>query len=70
MNPQRLLDQFLSPQASAAAGDKVRSATSALSNPSAQVALGGLAAGGLIGALLGNKKARKSIGKLAGGVAG
>lgn len=69
MNPQRLLDQFLGPQTSAAAGDTLRSATSALSQPGAKVALGGLAAGGLLGVLLGSKKARKTIGNLAGGVA-
>ncbi|MEO9903356.1 tellurite resistance TerB family protein [Nisaea sp.] len=32
--------------------------------------VGGLAAGGLLGVLLGNKKARKNVGKFAGGVVG
>lgn len=70
MNPQALLDQFLGAQTTAAAGEKLRSATNSLSGPNAKVALGGVAAGGLFGLLLGNKKARKKVGKLAGGVVG
>ena len=70
MNPQTLLGQFLGPDTRAAAGDKLQSATTALSNPSAKVALGGVAAGGLLGLLVGSKKARKTAGKLAGGVVG
>jgi uncharacterized membrane protein YebE (DUF533 family) len=70
MNPQALLDQFLGSQTTAAAGEKLRSASKGLSSPNTKVALGGVAAGGLLGLLLGNKKARKKAGKLAGGVVG
>jgi len=70
MNPQTLLGQFLGPDTRAAAGDTLKSATSALSSPNAKVALGGVAAGGLLGLLVGSKKARKTAGKLAGGVVG
>lgn len=70
MNPQALLDQLLGSQTTAAAGEKLRSASDSLSSPNAKVALGGVAAGGLLGLLLGNKKARKKVGKLAGGVVG
>nr|WP_316628009.1 DUF533 domain-containing protein [uncultured Brevundimonas sp.] len=70
MNPQTLLGQFLGPDTRAAAGDKLKSATGALSSPNAKVALGGVAAGGLLGLLVGSKKARKTAGKLAGGVVG
>lgn len=70
MNPQALLDQLLGSQTTAAAGEKLRSASNSLSSPNAKVALGGVAAGGLLGLLLGNKKARKKVGKLAGGVVG
>ena len=70
MNPQALLGQFLGPDTGAAAGDKLQSATNALSSPNAKVALGGVAAGGLLGLLVGSKKARKTAGKLAGGVVG
>lgn len=70
MNPQALLDQLLGSQTTAAAGEKLRSASNSLSNPNTKVALGGVAAGGLLGLLLGNKKARKKVGKLAGGVVG
>ncbi len=70
MNPQALLDQLLGSQTTTAAGEKLRSASNSLSNPTAKVALGGVAAGGLLGLLLGNKKARKKVGKLAGGVVG
>ncbi len=70
MNPQSLLEQFLGPQSGAAANDKLRSATGALSGSSGKAALGGLAAGGLLGLLMGSKKTRKKVGKLAGGVVG
>ncbi len=70
MNPNTLLSQFLGPDTRAAAGGKLQTATNALSSPHAKVALGGVAAGGLLGLLVGSKKARKTAGKLAGGVVG
>lgn len=70
MNPQALLDQLLGSQTTTATGEKLRSASNSVSNSNAKVALGGVAAGGLLGLLLGNKKARKKVGKFAGGVVG
>ncbi len=70
MDPKRLLEQFLGPNAGEKAGGAMQSARDSLSQSGMGGAAGGLAAGGLIGLLLGNKKARKTIGKLAGGAVG
>jgi len=70
MNPQSILEQFLGPDAAARAGGAAQSARGALANSGMTGVAGGLAAGGLLGVLLGNKKARKSVGKMAGGVVG
>ena len=70
MNPQALLDQFLGPQATQNMGDKARNLTQGLSTNPAMAGMAGVAAGGLLGLLLGNKKARKTVGNLAGGVVG
>ena len=66
MDPQKLLEQFLGSNASQNAGSAMQSAKNSLTSGG----LGTLAAGGLLGALIGNKKSRKAIGKLAGGVVG
>ncbi|MEM9441025.1 MAG: tellurite resistance TerB family protein [Pseudomonadota bacterium] len=66
MDPQKLLEQFLGSNASQTAGSAVQSAKNSLAGGG----LGTLAAGGLLGALIGNKKSRKAIGKMAGGVVG
>lgn len=70
MNPEKILEQFLGPDASRKAGDRMRGATNSMANCGLGGVAGGVAAGGLIGLLLGNKKARKTIGKLAGGAVG
>jgi uncharacterized membrane protein YebE (DUF533 family) len=70
MNPQALLDQFLGPQATQNMGDKARNLTQGLSTNPAMAGMAGVAAGGILGLLLGNKKARKAVGNLAGGVVG
>lgn len=70
MNPEQLLEQFLGK-------DVARNASGAFGDAKNRVAQsgmggigGGLAAGGLLGLLLGNKKMRKKVGKMAGGVVG
>ena len=70
MNPQALLDQFLGPPATQNMGDKARNLTQGLSTNPAMAGMAGVAAGGILGLLLGNKKARKTVGNLAGGVVG
>ncbi len=70
MNPEKLLEQFLGPDAKRKASDTMQGAKDSLSNSGVGGVAGGLAAGGVLGLLLGNKKARKKIGKLAGGAVG
>lgn len=70
MNPQSLLEQFLGPDAARSAGGMMDQARGKLANSGMGGVAGGLAAGGVLGLLLGNKKARKSVGKLAGGAVG
>lgn len=70
MNAQMLLDQFLGAQKGDEESGQARTTTGVLPNRGMTAALGGLAAGGLIGVLIGNKKARKTVGSLAGGVVG
>ncbi len=70
MDPQRLLEQFLGPDAGQSAAGAAQAAKSKLTGSGLGGIAGGLAAGGLLGVLLGNKKARKKVGKLAGGVVG
>jgi len=70
MNPQSLLEQFLGPDAARSAGGMMDQARGKLNNSGMGGVAGGLAAGGVLGLLLGNKKARKSVGKLAGGAVG
>ena len=70
MNPQNILQQFLGSNAAQSAGATLQSAQGKLANSGTAGVVGGLAAGGLLGVLLGNKKARKNVGKLAGGVVG
>ncbi|MGI9511155.1 MAG: tellurite resistance TerB family protein [Geminicoccaceae bacterium] len=66
MDPKGLLEQFLGPNAGETAGSVMQSTKDSLTGGG----LGTFAAGGLLGALIGNKKARKTIGKMAGGVVG
>jgi len=70
MNPAKLLEQLLGPDASKNASASVQNAKESLANSGMGGLAGGVAAGGLLGLLLGNKKARKTIGKMAGGVVG
>ena len=70
MDPQRLLEQFLGPDAGQSAAGAAQAAKGKLAGSGIGGIAGGLAAGGLLGVLLGNKKARKKVGKLAGGVVG
>ncbi len=70
MDPQRLLEQFLGPDAGQSATGVAQAAKSKLTGSGLGGIAGGLAAGGLLGVMLGNKKARKKVGKLAGGVVG
>ena len=70
MDPQRLLDQFLGPDAGQRAAGAAQAAKGKLASSGLGGVAGGLAAGGLLGVLIGNKKARKKMGKLAGGVLG
>ncbi len=70
MNPERLLEQFLGQGAAGRASGVLDSAKGKLTESGMGNMAGGLAAGGLLGLLLGNKKARKTIGKMAGGVVG
>ena len=65
MDPKALLDRFLGPNAAAGAGDIANRARSALGG-STGVMLGGVAAGGVLALLLGNKKVRR----MAGGAVG
>ncbi|MEM1401073.1 MAG: DUF533 domain-containing protein, partial [Pseudomonadota bacterium] len=66
MNAQNILEQFLGPDLRNSAGGAMQQAKDKLANSGMGGVAGGLAAGGLLGVLLSNKKARKSVGKLAG----
>lgn len=70
MNPQNLLEQFLGANAAQSAGTAVSSAKDKIAGSGMAGVAGGLAAGGLLGVLVGNKKMRRKAGKLAGGVVG
>lgn len=70
MNPERLLEQFLGQGAAGRASGALDSAKGKLTESGMGNMAGGLAAGGVLGLLLGNKKARRTIGKMAGGVVG
>lgn len=70
MNPQSLLEQFLGPNAARSAGGIMDQARGQLQSSGMGGMAGGLAAGGVLGLLLGNNKARKTVGKLAGGAVG
>lgn len=70
MDPQRLMEQFLGPNAGQSAAGAAQAAKGKLMGSGLGGVAGGLAAGGLLGVLLGNKKMRKKAGKLAGGVVG
>ena len=63
MDPHNLLNQFMGSPGVGAAKQK-------LSNAGIGGVAGGLAAGGVLGLLVGNKKARKTVGKVAGGAVG
>ena len=67
MNPQSLLEQFLGPEAGQRAGGALESAKGKVANSGWAGVAGGVAAGGVLGLLIGNKKARKTVGKMAGG---
>ena len=62
MNPQNLLEQFLGPDVARSAGGAVQRAKGGLADSGMGGIAGGVAAGGLLGLLLGNKKARKKVG--------
>lgn len=69
MDPKRLLEQFLGPNAATAASDALRQTGTRVSNAASGIPggfLGGAAAGGLFGLLLGSKKVRKAAGGLVG----
>ncbi|MDJ0942996.1 MAG: tellurite resistance TerB family protein [Kiloniellales bacterium] len=70
MDPQRLLEQFLGPDAGQKAAGAAQAAKGKIASSGLGGVAGGLAAGGLLGVLIGNKKARKKAGKLAGGLVG
>ncbi len=70
MNPQSLLEQFLGPDTASSVGTAVQSGKDKVAGSGLAGVAGGVAAGGLIGLLLGNKKARKTVGKVAGGAVG
>jgi len=70
MDPQRLLEQFLGSNAGQSAAGAAQAASNRLTGSGLGGIAGGLAAGGLPGVLLGNKKARKKVGKLTSGVVG
>ena len=70
MNPQQLLEQFLGADAGHKATQTAQDVKGKLADSGFTGIAGGLAAGGLLGLLVGNKKMRKKVGKLAGGVAG
>jgi len=70
MNPQGILEQFLGPNAGGRATEAVQGARNRLADSGMTGVAGGLAAGGVLGLLIGNKKVRKKVGKVAGGVAG
>jgi uncharacterized membrane protein YebE (DUF533 family) len=67
MNPQAVVEQFLGTSAPQRGGESARHGGS---RQRLTDVAGGAAAGGVLGLLLGNKKARKKVGKLAGGVVG
>lgn len=72
MSLSQLFNQFLGGGQQSNNGDK-QSLGDTLSGLGSKVpggALGGLAAGGLLGVLVGNKKMRKTVGKVAGGAVG
>ena len=69
MDPKKLIEQFVGAGAAGSASDMAQKARNTIQGGLSGFpggALGGLAAGGLLGVLLGNKKMRK----MAGGVAG
>lgn len=70
MDPRALLEQFLGPDAAGRAGGAANAARDRLAGSGLAGVGGGLAAGGLIGLLLGSKSARKTVGKIAGGAVG
>jgi uncharacterized membrane protein YebE (DUF533 family) len=70
MDAQRLLEQFMGLGTSGTGSAAAQDAQSPQGNSGLGKVAGGLAAGGLLGLLIGNKKARKKVGKLAGGVVG
>ena len=67
MNPQKLLEQFLGPETPNPDSATAPGSSGLLNVNNIGGIAGGLATGGLLGLLIGNKKARKSIGKFAGG---
>jgi uncharacterized membrane protein YebE (DUF533 family) len=70
MDPRRLLDEFMGGQADATRSGRSGTGTSPAGLQNIGGIAGGLAAGGLLGLLMGNKKARKTMGKVAGGAVG
>ncbi len=70
MNPQNILDQFIGSNAGQTAGAALQNVKGKMANSGVGGIAGGLAAGGLLGLLVGNKKARKTVGNIAGGVVG
>jgi len=70
MNPESLLEQFFGKDAARSASDKFNVAKDRVADSGMGGVAGGLAAGGLLGLLIGNKKVRKTAGKMAGGVVG
>ncbi len=70
MDPRALLNQFMGTQNGNAAEPNEPSPSAVAGVLGAKGVMGGLAAGGVLGLLLGNKKARKTVGKFAGGAAG
>ena len=67
MDITRLVEQFLGQDMARKAGDAAQQARTKLPQSMPGGTAGALAAGGVIGLLLGNKKARKTLGKLGGG---
>ncbi|MEM7404275.1 MAG: tellurite resistance TerB family protein [Pseudomonadota bacterium] len=67
MNPKDLLEQFLGPDAGRNLGVAAQSTKSTLASSGIAGVAGGVAAGGILGLLVGSKKTRKAVGKLAGG---
>ena len=67
MDPNQLLNRFLGADAATGAKSAAGGAKQRIGGLGGGTALaGGLAAGGVVGLLLGNKKARKKVGKVAG----